>query len=105
MSWICHVISVSPAGGQKGLRPCCVSQVRQEAMWSDDEGPELSPKPPRSFFIDKMVLVKTLNLQDVASGSNEFTGVKIWLWEVAETASRHKCWVSYMPWDVRSRLF
>lgn len=74
-------------------------------MWSDDEGPELSPQPPLSFFIDEMVLVKTLNLQDVASGSNEFTGVKIWLWEVAETASRHKCWVSYMAWAMSSRLF
>lgn len=57
-----------------------------------------------SFFIDKMVLVKTLELQGVASGSNEFTGMKPLLWAAAETGSRHKCWVWYMPQDMSISL-
>lgn len=87
--------SFSQARGQKGLRPCCVSQVRQEAMWYSGEhlgSEDRSPRPSLSCFIDKMVLVKRLDLQGVASGSNEFTGVKTsWLWEVAETGFKYRC--------------
>ena len=34
-------------------------------------------KPSLSFFVDKMVLVKRLNLQGVAPGLNEFSSVKV----------------------------
>lgn len=54
-----------------------------EHLGSEDRG----PRPSLSCFIDKTVLVKRLDLQGVASVSNEFT----WLWEVAETGFKYRC--------------
>ena len=42
---------------------------------SGDRDSESRPKPSLSFFVDKMVLVR-LNLQGVAPGLNEFSGVE-----------------------------
>lgn len=48
-----------------------------EALGSGDRDSESRPKPSLNFFVDKMVLVKRLNLQGVAPGLNEFSSVKV----------------------------
>jgi len=49
-----------------------------EALGSGDRDSESGlTEPSLSFFVDKRVLVKRLNLQGVAPGLNEFSSVKV----------------------------
>lgn len=77
----------------------------RRSSWGPNRGPESSPRPSLSFFIEKIVLVERLNLQGVVSGSDEFRGVRMsWLWEVADTGPKHRASVSSVTWEMSSSL-